>query len=121
MGLFRHIDLDTLNAFWARIDTIGVRTATRANIGAFLVHYLSYARVTGEYRGWWFTSIDHISKVTGLTAQNVRTVLKRLRMAGETTLKPTSTGTSIKLSVYNQLCDFSKRNQQGNQQTTNNE
>jgi hypothetical protein len=60
------------------------------------------------------SSLEHLSKETWLTTQNIRTSITRLKSTGELTNKSTSQYTLFKLNNY----DTYQGNQQANQQTT---
>lgn len=74
-------------------------------------------------RGSFMTSLDTICKDTGLSLQNVRTCMNKLKSTGEITTKSTnrySVITICKYETYN--CDANKQdNKQTNIQSTNNQ
>ena len=66
-------------------------------------------------RGQFFTSLDHLSKETGLTIQEVRTALSHLESTNEITSKTTNRYTLITVVSF----DSYQGNQQANQHTNN--
>ncbi len=68
-------------------------------------------------RGQLITSLENISKGTGVSIQSVRTILKKLE-GQELTCKSTNKYTLITILKYNDYQD-SEKNQQTNQQSTN--
>lgn len=78
-------------------------------------------------RGSLITSIEHLASETGLTVQNVRTSINKLKSTGELTSKPTNKYTLVTLTNYGfyqdddkQLTNKSTDKLTNEQQTTNN-
>lgn len=73
-------------------------------------------------RGQLITSLEHLAVETGLSIQQVRTCLTKLKSTSEITCKSTSRYSIIMLNNYNQYQGEQKLNQQENikQVTTNN-
>lgn len=61
-------------------------------------------------RGSFITSLEHISKDTGLTVRQVRTALDKLKMTNELTSKTTSRYSIISIKNYNLYQDYDKPN-----------
>jgi len=61
-------------------------------------------------RGSFITSLDTISKETGLTVRQVRTSLNKLIMTGEVTNKSTNKNRLITITNYNNHQDIDKQN-----------
>jgi len=74
-------------------------------------------------RGQRLTSLGHLAKETGLTVQNVRTSIKKLKSTSELTSKPTNKNTLITICNYDKYQDkvTNKLTSQltNDQQTTN--
>lgn len=81
-------------------------------------------------RGQFFTSLDHLSKETGLTIQEVRTALGHLESTNEITSKTTNRYTLITVLSFdkyqgdqqaNQHTNNTQNNTQNNKQSTSNQ
>lgn len=75
-------------------------------------------------RGSFITSLAHLSAETGLTVQQVRTSLNKLKITNELTSKTTSRNTVITVNNYNSYQDYDKQNNNQatiKQQTNNNQ
>lgn len=73
-------------------------------------------------RGSFVTSYSKISAETGLSVQNVRTSLKKLKSTREITYETSPKGTVIIVQNYNKYQDYNKHSNNrltNNQQTTN--
>lgn len=70
-------------------------------------------------RGQFFTSIDNLSKETGLTVQEVRTALDHLKATNEITSESTNRYTLITVVSFEKYQGEQQANQQANQQTNN--
>lgn len=69
-------------------------------------------------RGELITSISHLAKETGLSQQNIRTSLNRLKSTGEITLQSTNRYTLICVVNWGKFQDFeAEDNKQNNGQT----
>jgi len=73
-------------------------------------------------RGSFITSLKHISQKSGLTLQQIRTSLKRLKSTQEITIKTTNRFTLIKVNKYDLYhnANTQPNNQLTNKQQTNN-
>ena len=60
-------------------------------------------------RGSFITSLEHISKDTGLTVRQVRTALDKLKSTGELTSQSTSQYSIISIKNYNLYQDYDKQ------------
>lgn len=60
-------------------------------------------------RGSFITSLEHISKDTGLSVRQVRTALEKLKSTGELTSKTTSQYSIISIKNYNLYQDYDKQ------------
>lgn len=69
-------------------------------------------------RGSFITSLEHLSCETGLTVQQVRTALNKLKSTNEITCKTTSHNTVILVNNYE---IYQENNTQDNKQITNNQ
>lgn len=67
-------------------------------------------------RGSFLTSRENLAISTGLTVQQVRTAIKKLKLTNELTIKTTSQYSIISINNYDL---YQNNNQQINQQTTN--
>ena len=67
-------------------------------------------------RGERLTSIKHLSEENGLSEQNIRTILKKLKSTGELTIKSTSKYSIISVTNYDK---YQTTNKQTNKQLTN--
>ena len=73
-------------------------------------------------RGSFVTSLEHISKDTGLSIQNIRTSLNKLKSTNELTCKTTSQYSIISIKNYNLYQDYNtpiNKQLTNEQQTTN--
>ncbi|MCP4989360.1 MAG: hypothetical protein GY928_25875 [Colwellia sp.] len=75
-------------------------------------------------RGEFITSLSHLAKDCGLTVQQVRTALNKLKSTQEVTHKATNSFTHIRVSNYNTYHDYEKKtnkvsNTVGNKRITN--
>lgn len=73
-------------------------------------------------RGSFITSVKHLSLDLGLSAQNVRTSLDKLKLTNELTIKTTSKYTVVTVNNYVQYQDTNKQTNKrltNHQQTTN--
>ena len=66
--------------------------------------------------GQFITSYENLAKSTGLTSQQIRTALNKLKTTGEITNKTTSRYSIITVNNWNL---FQQDNKQNNKQTTN--
>ena len=103
------------------------------NVKTLFLHLLLKANFKDNYwrdvfvkRGQTLTSIEHLSEETGLTVQQTRTALSKLKSTHEITIQTTSKYTLITIEKY----DFYQKNNKGvtnkltstvtnNQQTNN--
>lgn len=69
-------------------------------------------------RGQVLTGLDSLSKSTGLSIQEIRTSLSKLKSTGEITNKSTNKYRVITINNYNSYQSVSDNKQQANQQTT---
>lgn len=70
------------------------------------------------HRGSFVTSYDSICKATGLSMQNVRTCINRLKSTNEITVKSTNKFTIITICKYDSYTDYkTQSNKQNNKQT----
>ena len=69
-------------------------------------------------RGSLVTSLEHLSKDTGLSIQKIRTALDKLKLTDEITYKSTSRYSIISIKNYSLYQDY---NMQNNKQITNNQ
>lgn len=69
-------------------------------------------------RGQFITSREKLSKQVGLSVQQVRTALDKLKLTNELTIKTTTRNTIITVNNYSQYQDY---NPQNNQHPTNNQ
>lgn len=60
-------------------------------------------------RGSFITSLEHLSKDTGLTVRQVRTALDKLKLTGELTSETTSQYSIISIKNYNLYQDYDKQ------------
>lgn len=77
-------------------------------------------------KGSVFTSTEHLSKKSGLTMQQTRTALNKLKSTGEITIKSTNKGTLVTVENWGkyqftpeEVTNESTSNPTNNQQTTN--
>lgn len=77
-------------------------------------------------KGSVFTSTEHLSKKSGLTMQQTRTALNKLKSTGEITIKSTNKGTLVTVENWakyqfmpEEVTNESTSNPTNNQQTTN--
>ena len=77
-------------------------------------------------KGSVFTSTEHLSKKSGLTMQQTRTALNKLKSTGEITIKSTNKGTLVTVENWakyqfmpEEVTNKSTSNPTNNQQTTN--
>ena len=77
-------------------------------------------------KGSVFTSTEHLSKKSGLTMQQTRTALNKLKSTGEITIKSTNKGTLVSVENWakyqfmpEEITSESASNPTNNQQTTN--
>jgi len=77
-------------------------------------------------KGSVFTSIEHLSKKSGLTMQQTRTTLSKLKSTGEITIKSTNKGTLVTVENWakyqfmpEEITNESTSDPTNNQQTTN--
>ena len=77
-------------------------------------------------KGSVFTSIEHLSKKSGLTMQQTRTALNKLKSTGEITIKSTNGGTLVTVENWGkyqfmpeEITNESTNNPTNNQQTSN--
>ena len=77
-------------------------------------------------KGSVFTSIEHLSKKSGLTMQQTRTALNKLKSTGEITIKSTNKGTLVTVENWGkyqfmpeEITSESTSNPTNNQQTDN--
>ena len=77
-------------------------------------------------KGSVFTSIEHLSKKSGLTMQQTRTALNKLKSTGEITIKSTNRGTLVTVENWGkyqfmseEITNESTNNPTNNQQTSN--
>ena len=77
-------------------------------------------------KGSVFTSIEHLSKKSGLTMQQTRTALNKLKSTGEITIKSTNKGTLVTVENWGkyqfmpeEITNESTNNPTNNQQTSN--
>ena len=77
-------------------------------------------------KGSVFTSIEHLSKKSGLTMQQTRTALNKLKSTGEITIKSTNKGTLVTVENWGkyqfmpeEITNESTSNPTNNQQTDN--
>ena len=89
------------------------------NVKTIFLHLLLKANFKDNYwgnvlvkRGQVVTSIEHLSDETGLTVQQTRTAINKLKSTGEITIKSTSKYSLVTIEKY----DFY---QQSNKKTTN--
>lgn len=85
-------------------------------------HKDAHWRGTNIARGQFITSLETLSKETGLSVMQIRTAIKKLELTGELTSKPTNKNRLISISNYNK---YQSDNRQDNkpitsQQQTNN-
>ncbi len=83
------------------------------NVKTLFLHLLLKANYKNNYwkdifvkRGQILTSIEHLSQETGLTVQQTRTALSKLKLTNEITIKTTSKYTLISIEKY----DFYQKN-----------
>lgn len=69
-------------------------------------------------RGEFITSVSHLAVETGLSVQQVRTAIKKLKKTGELTIKSHNKYTAISIVKYN---DYQELQQTDNNQATNNQ
>ncbi len=77
------------------------------NVKTLFLHLLLKANFKDNYwrdilikRGQILTSIEHLSQETGLTVQQTRTALGKLKLTGEITIKTTSKYSLINIEKY---------------------
>lgn len=78
------------------------------NVKTLFIHLLLKANFKDNYwkdmeikRGQVLTSIEHLSQETGLTVQQTRTAINKLKSTGEITIKSTSQYSLITIEKYN--------------------
>lgn len=113
---------------WIKLDRAleNWRYATKPNYVALWVHLLIRANKqdsvvydTEIKRGSLLTSLDQLSKATGLSVQNIRTILKHLN-GEEITVKSTNKNTVISIVKYDEYQGINKQtNKRSNNQLTN--
>lgn len=98
---------------------------TDTNTKSLFLHLLLVANWKDENwrgydvkRGQKITSRENLARETGLSEQQVRTCLKKLKSTNEITIKTTNKFTVITINNYDEYQDI---NQQPNQQVTNNQ
>ena len=72
-------------------------------------------------RGQFITSLDILSRETGLSVQEVRTALEHLESTGEITRTSTNKNTLITVASYDKFQGEQQANQQAEQQSNNNQ
>lgn len=71
-------------------------------------------------RGQKLTSIEHLADDVGLTIQQTRTALKKLKSTNEITIKTTNKNTLITIEKFNDYqVDIKENNKQNNKQSNN--
>jgi len=68
-------------------------------------------------KGSFITSLEHLSKETGLSVQNIRTSINKLKSTNEITIKSTSKNTCISLTNWDLYQEKENTNKQTNKQT----
>lgn len=78
------------------------------NVKTLFLHLLLKANFKNNYwkdmeikRGQILTSIEHLSQETGLTVQQTRTAINKLKLTGEITIETTSKYSLITIEKYN--------------------
>ena len=104
-------------AKWEWYDNIPVKV--------LFLHLLIYANHTEKnwrgitiQRGQFLAGRKNLAKETGLSEQQIRTALKKLKSTNEITIKSTSENSIITINNYEQ---YQTINQQTNQQSTSNQ
>lgn len=116
---------DKINNGWIKLhrQLIEWEWYSDLNVRIFFIHCLLLAnhetkkwRGKEIKRGQFITSLENISHSSGLTVQQVRGCIKKLKTTGEITCETTSQYSIISINNWN---DYQENNMQNNKQTTN--